>query len=92
MGALGRVMPGQRMAGHYGNATESTLKIEIVKIDAAEGLVYLAGAVPGPRGGLVTIYETVKNKKFRTEVQRPTVRKDKMGNIIKPGAKPGAKK
>ena len=90
--ALGRVLPGQRMAGHYGASTASTIKIEVVKIDADQDLIYLAGAVPGPRGGLVTISETVKNKKFRMEVQKPTVRKDKMGNIIKPGTPKGGSK
>jgi large subunit ribosomal protein L3 len=90
--SLGRVMPGQRMAGHLGNETTSTLKIEIVQIDAAENLIYVAGAVPGPRGGLVTIFETVKSKKARTEIIRSTIKKDKMGNIIKAAAKPGAVK
>jgi large subunit ribosomal protein L3 len=89
--SLGRVLPGQRMAGHYGDAVTSTIKLEVVQIDSEQGLIYLAGAVPGPRGGLVTIFETVKNKKFRTEIIRSTIKKDKMGNIIKPGAKPGKK-
>lgn len=89
--ALGRVLPGQRMAGHYGHATTSTIKIEVVQIDPEQGLIYLAGTVPGPRGGLVTIFETVKNKKFRTEIVRSAIKKDKMGNIIKPGVKPGKK-
>ena len=52
-------MPGQRMAGHLGNVTTSTIKIEVVSGDAEKNLIYLAGAVPGPRGGLVTIFETV---------------------------------
>jgi len=89
--ALGRVLPGQRMAGHYGATTTSTMKIEVVQIDPEKNLIYLAGAVPGPRGGLVTIYQTVKTKKFRTEIVRSTIKKDKMGNIIKPGVKPGKK-
>ena len=90
--SLGRVMPGQRMAGHLGNTTTSTLKIEVIQIDAAENLIYVAGAVPGPRGGLVTIYETVKSKKARVEIVRSTIKKDKMGNIIKAAVKPGAAK
>ena len=90
--ALGRVMPGQRMAGHLGAVVTSTIKIEVVRVDPEQSLIYLAGAVPGPRGGLVTISETVKAKKVRTEIIRSTVKKDKMGNIIKAAAKPGAKK
>jgi len=80
--SLGRVMPGQRMAGHMGAVTESTLKLEVIKVDPRENLIYLAGPVPGPRGGLVTISETVNAKKHYTAPILPSVRKDKMGNII----------
>ncbi|MEK7390159.1 MAG: 50S ribosomal protein L3 [Elusimicrobiota bacterium] len=90
--SLGRVMPGQRMAGRLGNTTTSSMKIEVVQIDLENNLIYLGGAVPGPRGGLVTIFETIKSKKFRVETVRSAVKKDKMGNIIKAAAKPGAKK
>ena len=89
--ALGRVMPGQRMAGHYGDVPLTTIKLEVVKIDPEQNLMYIAGAVPGARGGLVTIHQTYMTKKARVEVKVQTVKKDKMGNIIKPGAKPGKK-
>ncbi len=90
--SLGRVMPGQRMAGHMGNVVTSTIKIEVVAVDAEKNLIYLAGAVPGPRGGLVTIFETVKNKKVRIDTVKSTIKKDKMGNIIKAAVKPNAAK
>ena len=90
--SLGRVMPGQRMAGHLGAETMSTMKIEVVSVDTEKNLIYVAGAVPGPRGGLVTISETVKSKKARVEIIRSTIKKDKMGNIIKAAVKPGAAK
>ncbi len=91
--ALGRVLPGQRMAGHMGAETVTMQKLEVVQIDSEKGLVFVNGSVPGPRGGFVTVHQTVKAKKVRTEVQKPTIRKDKMGNIIKPAApKAGAKK
>ena len=88
--SLGRVMPGQRMAGHMGNVVTSTIKIEVVAVDAEKNLIYLAGAVPGPRGGLVTIFETVKNKKVRIDTVKSTIKKDKMGNVIKAAVKLGA--
>jgi len=84
--ALGRVLPGQRMAGHMGHVTETTIKLEVIKVDARENLIYLAGPVPGPRGGFVTISETVKSKKRYIEPIKLLVKKDKMGNII--GKKP----
>lgn len=89
--ALGRVLPGQRMAGHHGHTVTSTIKIEVIQVDPDQSLIYVAGPVPGPRGGLVTISETYMSKKFRTEVKAPAVKKDKMGNIIKPGAAKGKK-
>lgn len=80
--SLGRVLPGQRMAGHMGHETHTSLKLEVIKVDPRENLLYLAGSVPGPKGGLVTISETVKAKKHYTEPAKAAVRKDKMGNII----------
>ena len=80
--SLGRVLPGQRMAGHMGAVTESTLKLEVIKVDPRENLIYLAGPVPGPRGGLVTISETVKGQKHYVAPTVLAVKKDKMGNII----------
>ena len=80
--SLGRVLPGQRMAGHMGHVTESSLKLEVIKVDPRENLIYLAGSVPGPRGGLVTISETVKAQKHYVAPTVLAVKKDKMGNII----------
>jgi large subunit ribosomal protein L3 len=89
--SLGRVVPGQRMAGHHGATVVSTIKIEVVAVDAEKSLIYVMGAVPGPRGGLVTVSETYMSKKVRTEAKAPTVRKDKMGNIIKAPVAKGKK-
>lgn len=85
--SLGRVLPGQRMAGHMGHVTETMLKLEVIKIDSRENLIYLAGPVPGPRGGFVAISETVMAKKHYVEPTKLAVKKDKMGNIIS-GKKP----
>ena len=81
--SLGRVLPGQRMAGHMGAVSECVQKIEVIKIDPENNLIYVYGSVPGPRGGLVTLCQTVKSKKVRVDVVKSTIRKDKMGNIIK---------
>lgn len=80
--SLGRVLPGQRMAGHLGNVTCSVQKIEIVKMDPTTHLIYLKGSVPGPKGSYVSISQTVKTRKHRIHVKRSTVMRDKMGNII----------
>ncbi|WP_456432492.1 50S ribosomal protein L3 [Nitratifractor sp.] len=52
----GRVQPGQKMPGHYGNA-KTTVKNEVISFDAENGILVLKGAVPGHRGarGVVRI-------------------------------------
>jgi large subunit ribosomal protein L3 len=45
----GRVQPGMKMAGHYGNA-KTTVKNEIVSYDAENGILALKGSVPGFNG------------------------------------------
>ncbi|MBI5243134.1 MAG: 50S ribosomal protein L3 [Elusimicrobia bacterium] len=80
--SLGRVLKGQRMAGHLGHETVTTQKVEVVSVDEKNNLLYLNGPVPGPNGGLVTVRETVKTLKRRRTVVKAAVKRDKMGNII----------
>jgi large subunit ribosomal protein L3 len=80
--SLGRVLKGQRMAGHQGNVTTTTQKVEVVQVDEKNHLLYLNGPVPGPRGGFVTVSETVKNLKRVRIIVKSTIKRDKMGNII----------
>lgn len=51
----GRVFPGLRMAGHWGNEQVTIRNLRIVSIDADQHLVVIKGAIPGPNGGLVAI-------------------------------------
>ena len=80
--ALGRVLPGQRMAGHTGYEMTTIQKMEIIEIDEAANRLMINGAVPGPSGALVQVFETVKEKKHKVVQKQPTVLRDKMGNII----------
>ncbi len=56
----GRVFPGKRMAGHLGNANRTVQNLEIVRIDAERQLLLIRGAVPGSRGGDVTVRPAVR--------------------------------
>jgi len=80
--ALGRVLPGQRMAGHLGHETVTVQKIEVVGVDAARHRLFLFGSVPGPVGSTIMVSETVKSRKHRVVRKQATVLRDKMGNII----------
>jgi large subunit ribosomal protein L3 len=56
-----RVFKGTRMAGRLGGQQVTTLNLEVVQADAERGLVLVKGAVPGPRGGVVVLRDTVKS-------------------------------
>ncbi|WP_068638385.1 50S ribosomal protein L3 [Thauera butanivorans] len=56
----GRVFPGKRMAGQYGNVQRTTQGLEIVRIDAERQLLLVKGAVPGSKGGDVVVCPAVK--------------------------------
>jgi large subunit ribosomal protein L3 len=57
-----RVFKGVRMAGHMGAARKTLQGLKVVRVDAARGLVLVNGSVPGPRGGLVLVRGSVKQK------------------------------
>ena len=48
------------MAGQYGNEQVTVLNLEVIKVDAEANLVAVKGAVPGARGGIVFIRDSVK--------------------------------
>ena len=79
--SLGRVMPGQRMAGHMGCDTVSVQKMKVIKIVPEENLILINGGVPGPAGSIVCIRYTNKR------IPKPVVVQSK-----KKGAKTDKKK
>lgn len=56
----GRVFPGKKMAGHYGAVTRTTQNLEIIRIDAERQLLLVKGAIPGSKGGTVSVSPAVK--------------------------------
>ena len=56
----GRVFKGKKMAGHMGAARVTTQNLQVVRTDAGRGLIMVKGAVPGSKGGWVTIKDAVK--------------------------------
>ena len=56
----GRVFKGTRMAGRMGNDRVTTQNLKIQKIDADSNLLIIKGAIPGVRGGVVTVKTAVK--------------------------------
>ncbi|MBN8441277.1 MAG: 50S ribosomal protein L3 [Thauera sp.] len=56
----GRVFPGKRMAGQYGNVQRTTQGLEIVRVDSERQLLLVKGAVPGSKGGDVVVRPAIK--------------------------------
>ncbi|SIO28913.1 50S ribosomal protein L3 [Vannielia litorea] len=56
----GRVFKGKKMAGHMGAARVTTQNLQVVRTDSDRGLIMVKGAVPGSKGGWVTIKDAVK--------------------------------
>ena len=55
-----RVYKNKKMAGQYGNERVTVLNLEVVKVDAEKNLIAVKGAVPGARGGIVFLRDSVK--------------------------------
>ncbi len=55
-----RIYKGKGMAGHMGAEQVTVQNLEIVKIDVENNLIAIKGAVPGPKGGIVCIVDSVK--------------------------------
>ena len=56
----GKVFKGKKMAGHMGTTRVTTQNLQVVRIDTDRGLVMVKGAVPGNKGGWVTVKDAVK--------------------------------
>ncbi len=56
----GRVMKGKKLPGHMGVVRVTVQNLEVVKVDAEQNLILIKGAVPGNKGGLVTLRDSIK--------------------------------
>lgn len=56
----GKVFKGKKMAGHMGAVKVTTQNLQVVKTDADRGLIMIKGAVPGSKGGWVTVKDAMK--------------------------------
>ena len=57
----GKVFKGKKMAGHMGDVRVTTQNLEVVAVDASDGLILIKGAVAGPRGGYVLVADAHKH-------------------------------
>ena len=55
-----RVFKNKHLAGQYGHEQVTILNLDVVKIDAENNLIAIRGAIPGPKGGIVFIRDSIK--------------------------------
>ena len=60
-----RIFPGKIGAGQMGNEQVTIENLEVVQVDAELNMIVIRGAIPGPKGGLVYIRNTVKTHKVK---------------------------
>ncbi|MFR3788197.1 MAG: 50S ribosomal protein L3 [Agathobaculum desmolans] len=58
-----KIMKGKMMPGHMGAEQVTVQNLDVVKVDAELNLIAVCGAIPGPKGGIVVLKNTVKNNK-----------------------------
>ena len=59
----GRVVKGKKLPGHMGVDKVTVKNLDIVRVDSERNLLLVKGAIPGPKGGLVVVRDTVKSGK-----------------------------
>ena len=74
----GKVFKGKKMAGHMGAAKVTVQNLSIYSVDNERGLIFIHGAVPGHKGGWVTIRDAIK---IKSNIELPTP-----GSFIDPNA------
>lgn len=55
-----RTIPGKKLPGHMGAENTTVLNLEVVKVDTEKNFILVKGGVPGIRGSLVMIKDSVK--------------------------------
>src|SRR5215510_9938822 len=66
----GKTFKNKKMAGHMGVERVTTLNLKVVQTDVARGLILVEGAVPGAKGGWITVRDAVK-KRLPDAVPKP---------------------
>jgi large subunit ribosomal protein L3 len=66
----GKTFKNKKMPGHMGSDRITTLNLKVAKIDVERGLIMVHGAVPGSKGGWITVRDAVK-KQLPKEVAKP---------------------
>ena len=58
----GRVFKGKKLPGHMGSENVTIINLDVVKVDTDKNLLFVKGSVPGAKGSLLCLRDSVKNK------------------------------
>jgi len=72
-----RVFKGKIGAGHLGAEQVTVQNLDVVKVDPELNLIAVRGAIPGPKGGIVYVKNTVKNNREKNAVVTVSVNPQK---------------
>ena len=72
-----RIMPGKIGAGHMGAEQVTVQNLDVVKVDNDLNMIVIRGAIPGPKGGIVFIRNTVKNNVVKVAQKATSVNPQK---------------
>jgi large subunit ribosomal protein L3 len=95
----GRTFKNKKMAGHLGTERVTTLNLRVVQTDVERGLILVEGAVPGNKGGWITLRDAVKKKlpegapkpgKFRMPEAQSAAGEEQASEKPAPDAREGA--
>jgi large subunit ribosomal protein L3 len=86
----GKTFAGKKMAGHYGNERVTTQNLRVVRTDVERGLILVRGAIPGAKGGWVTVRDAVK-RPLPAEAPKPGAFRKPENNGASAGAEAEAK-
>lgn len=59
----GRCLPKQKKSGRMGDEWVTVQSLPVVKVDLGRGLLWVKGSIPGPRGGVVYLAQSLKKAK-----------------------------
>ena len=85
----GKTFKNKKMAGHMGVERVTTLNLRVVQTDIERGLILVEGAVPGAKGGWITMRDAVK-KALPKDAPKPGKFRE-AGAEIQPAEKPAEK-
>ena len=85
-----RIFKGKIGAGQMGNEQVTVLNLDVVKVDTELGLIAVRGAIPGPKGGIVTVRNSVINVKEKGAAAGISSNPQKASARVNPQTRPSS--